>query len=97
VGGDLHQAWERMETLEQVARVALTARLLGHEGHLGAADVERLTALRTRSGYPPPVCAPETRPSPSAAADAPDGAARVSLSRDELVRLLAEAIERFRT
>src|SRR2546426_8779 len=74
VGVDLYQAWERMETLEQVARVALTARLLGHEGHLPAADVERLTALRARSGYPPPVCEPETRPAPPPALARADGA-----------------------
>ncbi|PYQ18945.1 MAG: class II aldolase family protein [Acidobacteria bacterium] len=97
VGVDLYQAWERMETLEQVARVALVARLLGREGHLPAADVERLAAMREPAGYPPPVCAPEPRPSPTLAAGAEGGPARFSLSREELVRLLAEAIERFRT
>jgi L-fuculose-phosphate aldolase len=96
VGVDLYQAWERMETLEQVAQVALTARLLGHEGHLPAADVERLTALRARSGYPPPVCEPETRPAPAPRpASAPSAA--ITLSREELVRLIADAVERFRT
>jgi L-fuculose-phosphate aldolase len=94
VGVDLYQAWERMETLEQVARVALTARLLGHEGHLEAGDVERLVAMRARSGYPPPVCEPEARPG-AATASAPPGS--VTLSREELVRLVAEAVERFRT
>jgi hypothetical protein len=84
-----------METLEQVARVALTARLLGHEGHLPAADVERLTALRARAGYPPPVCEPEVL---SAGAAAPVATPRgVTLSREDLVRLVAEAVERFRT
>jgi L-fuculose-phosphate aldolase len=96
VGIDLYQAWERMETLEQVARVALTARLLGHEGHLPAADVERLSALRARAGYPPPVCEPESRPASSTAVSgAPSGA--ITLDREALVRLVAEAIERFRT
>jgi L-fuculose-phosphate aldolase len=96
VGIDLYQAWERMETLEQVARVALTARLLGHEGHLPAADVERLSALRGRAGYPPPVCEPEVKPAPTPAAAGASPRA-VTLERDALVRLVAEAIERFRT
>jgi L-fuculose-phosphate aldolase len=96
VGVDLYQAWERMETLEQVARVSLTARLLGHEGHLPVADVERLSALRARSGYPPPVCEPETRPGP-APRPASTPSASVTLSREELVRLVADAVERFRT
>jgi L-fuculose-phosphate aldolase len=96
VGVDLYQAWERMETLEQVARVALTARLLGHEEHLPAADVERLTALRARSGYPPPVCEPEAGPGvPPGRPDAPSGS--ITLSREDLVRLVADAVERFRT
>ena len=96
VGVDLYQAWERMETLEQVARVALTARLLGREGHLGEADVERLVALRARSGYPPPVCEPDA---PASAAPGPASAppASITLTREALVRLVAEAVERFRT
>lgn len=96
VGVDLYQAWERMETLEQVARVALTARLLGHVGHLGEADVERLVALRARSGYPPPVCAPDVAPA-AAPGTASAPAASVTLTREALVRLVAEAVERFRT
>ena len=96
VGVDLYQAWERMETLEQVARVALTARLLGHEGHLGEADVARLVASRARSGYPPPVCEPDAAPAagPGLASAAPGS---ITLTREALVRLVAEAVERFRT
>lgn len=97
VGVDLYQAWERMEILERVAQVSLVARLLGREGHLPAADVARLTGLRERAGYPPPVCepgapAPAVTSEPAAAAGGP-----VTLSREELVRLVAEAVERFRT
>jgi len=98
VGVDLHQAWERMEVLERMAEVSLMTRLLGRQDRLPAADVERLTALRARSGYPPPVCEPD--PPRPAAASAPPAAApggSVTLSREELVRLVAEAVERFRT
>ena len=56
VGDSLCRAWERMETLEQLARVALVARSLGREDPLPAADVRRLEAVRAAAGYPPPVC-----------------------------------------
>jgi L-fuculose-phosphate aldolase len=45
VGRNLHQAWERMETLEQIARVTLVARILGREAALPDGEVERLLAL----------------------------------------------------
>jgi hypothetical protein len=84
-----------MEKLEQVARVSLTARLLGHEAHLGEADVERLVALRARSGYPPPVCEPDAPSAAPGPASAPP--ASITLTREALVRLVVEAVERFRT
>jgi L-fuculose-phosphate aldolase len=86
VGEDVFRAWERMETLEQVARVSLVTRLLGRDMALDQGDVERLRAAQARAGYPPPVCAPEAM---AAAGD-------VVLSRAELVRLVTEAVERFR-
>jgi hypothetical protein len=50
--------------------------------------------MRARAGYPEPVCAPETgAPAPPRAA-ADD---TVVLTRAELVRLVTEAVERFRT
>lgn len=49
VGDDLEHAWERIETLEQLARVELHARQLGPARELEPADVERLRAL----GRPP--------------------------------------------
>lgn len=101
VGETLARAWERMETLEQLARVSLVARLLGQDNPLSAGAVERLVAARTAAGYPPPVCTrpgarEETPPRPVAPAPATaPGDDRVVLSRSELVRLVAEAVERF--
>src|SRR6266851_3471513 len=46
VGDSLWRAWERMETLEQVARVALAARSLGREQELPGPDVRRLESAR---------------------------------------------------
>jgi len=92
VGETVWRAWERMETLEQVARVALVARSLGREQELPATDVQRLEAARTAAGYPPPACVD----CPSCGAAVPVGNGdQVVLSRTELVRLVAEAVERF--
>jgi L-fuculose-phosphate aldolase len=95
VGDSLYRAWERMETLEQVARITLVARLLGGPQLLPQADVDRLAGLRARAGYPDPVCAPgEARPAAvTARAEAAD---TVALTRGELLRLITEAVERFR-
>jgi L-fuculose-phosphate aldolase len=54
VGETLWRAWERMEALEQFARIALVARLLGGQTELTPEAVARLEALRVPAGYPPP-------------------------------------------
>jgi L-fuculose-phosphate aldolase len=87
VGADVFRAWERMETLEQLAKVTLLTRLIGRDAQLPAADVDRLAALRAAAGYPPPVCAPGTAP---AGGDEP-----VVLTRAQLVQLVTEAVQRF--
>jgi hypothetical protein len=81
-----------METLEQVARVALVARSLGRERELPEGDVERLEAARTAAGYPPPACV--DCPSCGAPVRVAEGEA-VVLTREELLRLVADAVERF--
>jgi L-fuculose-phosphate aldolase len=99
VGESLYRAWERMETLEQLARVTLVTRLLGVSNLLPASDVERLAALRARAGYPDPTCAPATPFAPQTPVGRGAGEPTsdpVVLSRSELVRLVTEAVERFR-
>lgn len=54
VGETLWRAWERMEILEQYARIALAARLLGRARELGDEAVASLEGLRVTAGYPPP-------------------------------------------
>jgi L-fuculose-phosphate aldolase len=54
VGETLWRAWERMETLEQFARIALAARLVGQVRELNGDAVASLEALRVAAGYPPP-------------------------------------------
>jgi hypothetical protein len=50
---------------------------------------------RARSGYPPPACDPFPAAAPAPRAARARGA--VTLTEDELVRLITEAVERFRT
>lgn len=52
VGRDLDEAFERLETIEQFARIVLTARQLGRVETLSPADVARLTGLTQRPGGP---------------------------------------------
>ncbi len=92
VGDGLWRAWERMETLEQLARVALVARSLGREDPLPPADVRRLEAVRAAAGYPPPVCVDCPACGTSVPLSRDD---QVVLTREELVRMVAEAVERF--
>ncbi len=54
VGETVWRAWERMETLEQCARITLAAQLVGRPRELSAEAVKGLAALRTAAGYPPP-------------------------------------------
>ena len=94
VGDSLFRAWERMETVEQLAKVALVTRILGQDRLLPGSAVEGLLAARADAGYPPPACGPgESRPPSPPVAAAPDGT--VTLSRRELARLVEEALERF--
>jgi L-fuculose-phosphate aldolase len=50
VGPTLLIAHQRMETVEQTARILLTARLLGRVNALSADDVRALTEARARAG-----------------------------------------------
>jgi L-fuculose-phosphate aldolase len=54
VGASLEEAWERMESLEALARISLVTRLLGQAHVLSAPDMQRLLALGVSVGYPPP-------------------------------------------
>jgi len=67
-GSSLENAFMKMETVEHFAKIALVARLLGHEQPLGEKEVEKLEAVRHRyngGGKP----APATRRIPVAGDD----------------------------
>jgi L-fuculose-phosphate aldolase len=52
VGRDLDEAFERLEMIEQFARIVLTARLLGRVETLSPDDVSRLLGMGQRPGEP---------------------------------------------
>jgi L-fuculose-phosphate aldolase len=91
-GEDLWRAWERMETVEQLARITLGTRLLGQGNLLPERAVAQLEGLRARAGYPPPSCV--DCPSCGQAVPVVGDAERLLLTRAELARLVTEAVER---
>src|SRR5215216_3194154 len=50
-GGDVWQAFDRLETLEHTARIAILSRLLGGARDLSADSIEKLIEVRERAGY----------------------------------------------
>ncbi|MFN2493468.1 MAG: class II aldolase/adducin family protein [Pyrinomonadaceae bacterium] len=50
-GADLWQAFDRLETLEHTARIAILARILGGSKNLPADAIEKLINVREAAGY----------------------------------------------
>jgi L-fuculose-phosphate aldolase len=108
-GADLWQAFDRLETLEHTARIAILSRILGGSKNLPAAAIEKLIHVREQAGYLDEgarcqscgylhetqiVCPTSERPArTSAAKTASNGAGKISLTRDELVELLSQAAQ----
>jgi L-fuculose-phosphate aldolase len=107
-GSDLWQAFDRLETLEHTARIAILSRLLGGSKNLPADAIEKLINVRERAGYldesarcqacgylheTQVVCQSGDRPAANGAGSraATNGAAKIMLTREELVELLCEA------
>ena len=107
-GEDLWQAFDRLETLEHTAKIAILARALGGSRNLPPDAIEKLIDVRERAGYlderarcqacgylheTQAVCSTGDRPprAGGAAKAATNGAGKISLTREELIELLAEA------
>ena len=106
-GADLWQAFDRLETLEHTARIAILARILGGSKNLPADAIEKLINVREAAGYLGEgarcqACGylHETRIScptgeRQSALPTPkahtNGAGKFALTREELVELLLEA------
>ncbi len=106
-GADLWQAWDRLETLEHTAKIAILSRVLGGSRNLSPDAIEKLINVREASGYlgesarcqacgylheTSLACPTGDRPAARSHHSSPaNGAGRVSLSREELVELLSQA------
>src|SRR5437660_895101 len=104
-GADVWQAFDRLETLEHTARIAILARLLGGSKNLSPDAIEKLINVREAAGYLDEgarcqacgylhetslACPTGDRPARSQSSSQSNGAGRVSLSREELVELLSQ-------
>ena len=90
-GADLWQAWDRLETLEHTAKIAILSRMLGGSKNLPADAIEKLINVREAAGYlgesaRGQACGylHETQEE--------NGAGKISLTREELVELLSQAV-----
>src|SRR5437660_2229497 len=107
-GSDLWQAFDRLETLEHTARIAILSRILGGSKNLPAEAIEKLINVREAAGYlgegarcqacgylheTRMACPTGDRPATSSyAQSSANGAGKISLTRDELVELLSQAV-----
>jgi L-fuculose-phosphate aldolase len=90
-GADLWQAWDRLETLEHTAKIAILSRVLGGSRNLPADAIEKLINVREAAGYlgesaRGQACGYLQEPSVE------NGAGKISLTREELVELLSQAV-----
>src|SRR6266700_5993592 len=106
-GSDIWQAFDRLETLEHTAHIAILSRILGGSRNLPPEAIEKLINVREAAGYLSEgarcqacgylhetslACPSGDRISPAYRSAPPsNGAGKVSLTREELVELLTEA------
>src|ERR1044072_8135614 len=92
-GIDLWQAWDRLETLEHTAKIAILSRVLGGSKNLPADAIEKLINVREAAGY----LGESARGQACGYLREPimeNGAGKITLTREELVELLSQAVNR---
>lgn len=108
-GTDLWQAFDRLETLEHTARIAILARILGGSQNLPSDAIEKLINLREQAGYlgeggrcqacgylheTQLACPTGDRLAPTGSVSIPaaNGSGKITLTREELMELLTQAL-----
>ncbi len=96
-GSDIWQAFDRLETLEHTAKIATLARTLGGANDLPADAIEKLIHIRERAGYLTKEarcqsCGYLNDTDMHACGDS-SGGDTLTLTREELIELLAQAAE----
>ncbi len=101
-GNDLWQAFDRMETLEHTAKISILARALGGANDLPSGAIKKLVNIREKAGYLPESarcqscgyledsginCSLDAQ----SANNGNSNETKISLSREELIALLAQA------
>ncbi|MBV8817580.1 MAG: class II aldolase/adducin family protein [Acidobacteriaceae bacterium] len=89
-GDDVRQAFHRMEMVEHLARITLVAELLGGAKALPRVEVRKLFDSRTRYGVK---SINDMQPgAPLTAEDMKPSCEKVSITREELISILDEAL-----
>ncbi|MDT7540474.1 MAG: L-fuculose-phosphate aldolase [Acidobacteriota bacterium] len=111
-GADVWQAFDRLETLEHTAKIAILARALGGSKNLSPDAIEKLIDVREKAGYLderarcqscgylhetritcPTGDRASTTSTSTATRSSSNGAGKISLTREELIELLAQAAQ----
>lgn len=95
-GADIWQAFDRLETLEHTAKISILARTLGGAVDLPAEAIEKLVNIREKAGYLTKEarcqsCGYLSETGISCQTNNGNGS-NISLSREELIELLAQAV-----
>jgi L-fuculose-phosphate aldolase len=99
-GADVWQAFDRLETLEHTAKIAILAKTLGGARDLPADAIEKLVNIREKAGYLTKTARCQSCGYLSetgivcetAEINGHANGANVSLTREELIDLLAQAV-----
>src|SRR5919112_544529 len=88
-GADLWQAWDRLETLEHTAKIAILSRVLGGSKNLPPDAIEKLINVREAAGY---LGESARGQACGYLGNTENGDSKISLTREELVELLSQAV-----
>lgn len=95
-GADLWQAFDRLETLEHTAKIAILARTLGGANDLPQEAISKLINIREKAGYLTEsarcqTCGYLKEAGVSCEISDSSNGTKISLTREELIELLAQA------